>query len=68
MLIRVTDASFLSGTEEAGHVGGEEVKLSGRKSSKYLLVGQPQGRGCGDEFISSFWQPFTGGQGQNVSL
>ena len=43
-------------------LGVEEVK---NPLSWILLNGQPQG---GDLFISSFLQPFTGKQGQIISL
>ena len=57
------DARFFN-RSEMGRRGGSKVKWL----AKHLLVWPASVRGCGDVFISSFPWPFTGGQGQEVSL
>ena len=46
---------------------GEEVRKSSKKAICLAKSPRSATRG-GDVLISSFLQPFTGGQGQNVSL
>ena len=45
--------------------GGEKIKLKGHKSRKVSLG--LASIGAGYVLISSFWQPFTGGQDKKVS-
>ena len=54
--------------QRRGDAGGEEVKLNGHKSCQISPGVASLGEGMWGCVHFFFRQPFTGGQGQNVSL